>query len=332
MNYYNDHEPYAAQWLKNLVAAGLLPAGKVDSRDIQEVTADELREFTQCHFFAGIGGWPLALQLAGWPATRPVWTGSCPCQPFSVAGKGKGVDDHRHIWPEFRRLIEDGKPSAVFGEQVASADGRKWLAGVRADLETLGYGVGAADLCAAGVSAPHIRQRLYWVADTTDGDGRGGECGTQAGTWQNEERWRGFAGGGADSGMAEPGSAKCQRGAESIGECGRILLPENGGSLGRMGNTIKPGLQGHTGNVFDRHEPGRLDQVENRSVATAGGNSWSDYVVIPCGDGKARRIKPGIAPLADGIPGRVGLIRGYGNAICPEVGAEFIRAFLAARP
>lgn len=332
MNYYNDHEPFAAQWLKNLVAAGLLPPGTVDSRDIQEVTADELREFTQCHFFAGIGGWPLALQLAGWPTTRPVWTGSCPCQPFSVAGKGKGIDDHRHIWPEFRRLIADGKPSAVFGEQVASADGRKWLSGVRADLENLGYGVGAADLCAAGVSAPHIRQRLYWVADASDSDGRCGERGTQARTWQDEERGRRLAGGGIDSRLAVSSSAERQRGAESVGECGGTLHTANSGSLGGVGNAIKPGLQRHAGNVSDRHEPGRLDQDEDRSVATTGGNSWSDYIIIPCGDGKARRIKPGITPLVDGIPGRVGLIRGYGNAICPEVGAEFIRAFLAVRP
>jgi DNA (cytosine-5)-methyltransferase 1 len=163
--FYNEFDPFAAAWLRNLAAAGHLPAGVVDERDIKEVTGDDVKGYAECHFFAGVGGWPLALRLAGWPATAPVWTGSCPCQPFSSAGRRKGKADSRHLWPEFLRLIAECRPAALFGEQVASNLGREWLAGVRADLEALGYAVGAADLCAAGVAAPHIRQRLYWVAD-----------------------------------------------------------------------------------------------------------------------------------------------------------------------
>ncbi|MFZ5832382.1 MAG: DNA cytosine methyltransferase, partial [Planctomycetota bacterium] len=85
MNYYNDHDEYACEWLRNLIRDGLIPPGDVDSRSIADVQGSDLDGYTQCHFFAGIGGWPLALQLAGWPATEPVWTGSCPCQPFSAA-------------------------------------------------------------------------------------------------------------------------------------------------------------------------------------------------------------------------------------------------------
>jgi DNA (cytosine-5)-methyltransferase 1 len=164
-HYYNEWEPYAAAWLRNLTASRRIPAGKVDEKSIKDVQEADIERATQAHFFAGIGGWPLALQLAGWPADLPVWTGSCPCQPFSVAGKGLGTADERHLWPEFFRLISECRPSVVFGEQVASAAGRVWLAGVRADLEKLGYAVGGADLCAASVSAPHRRQRLWWVAD-----------------------------------------------------------------------------------------------------------------------------------------------------------------------
>ena len=138
MDYYNEIDAYPAQWLRNLIAAGHLPAGIVDQRSIVDVSAADLVGYRQAHFFAGIGGWPLALRLAGWPDEREVWTGSCPCQPFSVAGQGRMAADARHLWPEFARLIAERRPATVFGEQVASADGRAWLAAVRADLEVMG--------------------------------------------------------------------------------------------------------------------------------------------------------------------------------------------------
>ena len=162
--YYNEYEPYAAEWLRNLIKKGLIPDGEVDTRSIVDVAPDDLRAFTQCHFFAGIGGWSHALRLAGWPDDRPVWTGSCPCQPFSVAGKGAGTDDPRHLWPQFHRLIAACRPPVVMGEQVAGKAGYGWLDGVRADLEREGYASRGADLPALAVNAPHIRQRLYWVA------------------------------------------------------------------------------------------------------------------------------------------------------------------------
>jgi hypothetical protein len=130
--YYNEFDPKAAAWLRELVRGGHLPEGEVDARDIRQVVATDLRGFAQHHFFAGIGGWPLALRLAGWPDDRPVWTGSCPCQPFSTAGQRKGRADDRHLWPEFRRLVAECRPPVCFGEQVASRLGRDWLAGVRA--------------------------------------------------------------------------------------------------------------------------------------------------------------------------------------------------------
>lgn len=162
--YYNEIDPFAAQWLRNLIDVDYIAPGDVDERSIEEVQPDDLKGYDQCHFFAGIGGWSYALRLAGVGDEWPIWTGSCPCQPFSVAGKGMATGDPRHLWPEFKRLIGECVPATVFGEQVAGKAGREWLDGVRADLEGVGYACGAADLCAAGVGAPHIRQRLYWVA------------------------------------------------------------------------------------------------------------------------------------------------------------------------
>lgn len=162
--YYNEINPTAAQWLRILMGAGLIPQGDVDERSIEDVKPAELSGYSQCHFFAGIGGWPLALRLAGWRDDRSVWTGSCPCQPFSAAGKSKGFDDERHLWPDFEWLIRNRKPAAIFGEQVARKAGREWLAVVRSDLEIAGYAVGAADIPACAVGAWHERPRHYWVA------------------------------------------------------------------------------------------------------------------------------------------------------------------------
>jgi len=163
--YYNEIEPYAAQWLRNLIAAGHIAPGDVDERSIVEVQPADLAGYTQCHFFAGVGVWSHALRSAGWDDARPVWTGSCPCQPFSTAlQKRKGTEDARHLWPHFFRLIRACQPVVCFGEQVASSDGLAWLDIVCSDLEAADYTVGAVDTCAAGFGAPHIRQRLYWVA------------------------------------------------------------------------------------------------------------------------------------------------------------------------
>ena len=285
---YADREPYVAAWLRNLVAAGALPPGDVDDRDINDLTGGDVDGYEQVHLFAGIGGWPLALRMAGWPAGREVWTGSCPCQPFSCAGKRKGTDDERHLWPAFQRLIAECRPATVFGEQVASRDGREWLAGVRADLQELGYAVGCADLPAASVGAPHKRQRLWWVADAIGGDGRAGIAARNVGDGQDAGRAQ------ADG---EPATCGKDRGMDDA-------------------DGARPqGCRLHTGE--------HPDQRPTRQASP-----WDNAVWLPCSDGKARRTQPGIHPLAHGVPCRVGRIRAYGNAIVPQVAAAFVRAFL----
>ena len=163
--YYNEIDPFAAQWLRNLIAGGHIAPGEVDERSIEDVTPDDLRGFTQCHFFAGIGVWSHSLRLAGWPDDKPVWTGSCPCQPFSAAGKGDGFADERHLWPSAHWLVGQRRPVVVFGEQSGSADANDWIDLVQADVEALGYAFGAVAFPSASVGAPHQRDRAYWVAD-----------------------------------------------------------------------------------------------------------------------------------------------------------------------
>jgi len=165
-SYYNETDEYCCQWLEDLIRAGHIADGIVDRRSIQEVQPEDVKEFTQCHFFAGIGEWSRAARLAEWPDDRLLWTGSCPCQPFSVAGKRKGISDERHLWPDFFHLIRSSRPAVVMGEQVAGAAGYGWLDGVRSCLEEEDYACGAVDIPACAVNAPHRRSRVYWVAES----------------------------------------------------------------------------------------------------------------------------------------------------------------------
>jgi DNA (cytosine-5)-methyltransferase 1 len=160
--YYNEIDPFAAAWLRELMKAGQIPDGEVDTRSIADVQPDDIRGFHQCHFFAGIGGWAYALRLAGWPDTRECWTFSCPCQKLSSATRGRAVA--ADLWPEQRRLVVAGRPSVFFGEQVSSSSG--WFDGLCADVEAVGYEIGAGVLPALSVGADHARPRIYFVGHT----------------------------------------------------------------------------------------------------------------------------------------------------------------------
>lgn len=449
--YYNEFDPFAAAWLRELIKEGVIADGEVDERDIKTISPDEIKGFAQCHFFAGIGGWSYALRLAGWPDDRPVWTGSCPCQPFSAAGAGIGGDDPRHLWPTWFHLIRECRPAVVFGEQVAAAVNHGWIDLVFDDLEGAGYACGAVDLPACGVGAFHIRQRLWFVADAqhdragrpaasesrgygkddgisrtnsgvgeladadggntghrkeqlrgqhglraedrrddghagiverpedssmADGDkqgrdrlsssrlherregtsghaspargadgaqrhdadgcgelgglsdaentdGRRRERGAEAGTRSSRERGRRFAGGGGG-----------RDGAGQLGDESIRGLGKHGGASGDAGHVDESGaVDGLGDGSINRREVRQsLHREHDRQGSGEGRESfWADVEWIPCRDGKARPVKPGIFPLAHGVSNRVGTLRGAGNAIVPQAAAEVIAAYLNIR-
>ena len=433
--YYNEIDPFCCEWIQNLMDAGLITKGRIDDRPIQEVQPDDVAGYDRVHWFAGLAGWEVALGLAGWP-DRPVWSGSCPCQPFSVAGRGEGADDERHLWPELFRLIDACGPRVVLGEQVCGSDvvGKAnckhvgdseespvWFDGICADLARAHYACTAFDLPAACVDSPNIRQRLWWVAVscrsecggwTEPGREHGGtlhasdRCGIDrmADSRQQSSRIDGTG----ESVVASPESS--ERWTESLGESGRRC----GTDPGRLGDTDGAREDVHAATSRSRDsigEPSSINRLEHAesngrierrpepsggSVASgcgdiglgdsehsglcgrqsvgAGASSampsspFGDYRIIPCRDGKSRRIsaQPGDEPLAYGVPtslrplvtvlegmglspkdvkrfkraagkilanarrNRVGRLRGYGNAINPSVAAEFIKAFLEA--
>ena len=311
MNYYNDNDKFCCKWLQKLMDNNLIPKGIIDDRNIKDIKPNDLKGFRQHHFFTGIGGWPYALRLANWPEDRQVWTGSCPCQPFSGAGKGGGFEDDRHLWPAFRWLIAKCKPTTVFGEQVASKLGREWLSGVRFDLEVLGYEVGAADLCAAGINAPHIRQRLFWVGDSTN---------ERFQEWTSKEIYRKetrnfIKRSSNDSGVGNTESNDKSRNSVSRKDRKGVEARRSSDACGMA-------------NLYNKR-PQRL-YGEELSKCESEFSPWENSTLCFCKDEKYRRIpsKPSLFPLAHGIPNRVGMLRGAGNSIVPQLAAVFIKSFM----
>ncbi|ECO7324771.1 DNA cytosine methyltransferase [Salmonella enterica] len=323
--YYNEFNSYAADWLRELIAAGVIPQGDVDERSIEEVRPEDLAGYTQCHFFAGIAGWPLALRLAGVPDTRPVWTGSPPCQGFSVAGKQLGFSDERHLAPQFLALIGQCKPPVIFGEQVSAAIATGWWDFVQAHLEEEDYACGMAVLPASGIGAPHKRERLFFGADRlavanhhddqraiTAGDGE-----TRSATgcnWPNVIKpWKPCR------------TSHAHAGRMAYADCERLQREwPNCDAQGREGQDLRPsGLCDRTGAGY-----------------------WSDAEWVKCRDGKHRPIEPKSSPLAHGFSRSVGLLqpelsrmanrnrngrlKGYGNAINVRLAAEFVTSYLEA--
>ena len=160
--------------------------------------------FTHGSLFSGIGGFDLAAEWMGWEnifnceiesfprkilnyywpnvisyeditktdftvhrGEIDILTGGFPCQPYSLAGKRKGTEDARHLWPEMLRAIREIQPSYVVGENVYGIV--NWNGGlvfneVQADMEAEGYEVQSVILPACGVNAPHKRERVWFIA------------------------------------------------------------------------------------------------------------------------------------------------------------------------
>ncbi len=257
--YYNENNPEKAEWLRVLISRNLIAPGDVDERSITDVQPDDVKHYTQCHWFAGIGLWSLACRQAGWPDDKPIWTASCPCQPFSTAGRQAGTNDARHLWPELWRIARAVQPERCVGEQVAKKNGLAWLDIVFNDLEESHYTCGAVVAPACGFGAPHIRERLYWAALRPN-----------------------------TSGMGDPDSERCD--GEQVhllaGEPRQANPEATGGSRngghpdarhGRLAQPPVPGLQGQSGasgNIGEEHpaaERDRLDEQARHELAHQGG-------------------------------------------------------------
>ncbi len=321
--YYNEIDSYAAAWLRNLIAEGLIAPGDVDERDIQDVRPDELRGYTQCHFFAGIGVWSLALRRAGWPDDRPVWTGSCPCQPFSAAGKGLAFADERHLWPAWFHLIRECRPAVILGEQVASKDAEPWLDLVQADMEGMGHAFGCAPFPSAGVGAPHIRDRNFWMAHSVSA---GRPKGRAIAGRRSPSRLH-IIGGLADANGGYPSTERKQRQQPQDGGIGFGL-----GHAERKGLALGERLAGISDPTRGTDTRQALERTNVHPPSGAGPTNglWRDADWLLCRDGRWRPVEPGTFPLAHGAPARVGRLRAYGNAINAEAARVWVECVMEA--
>lgn len=333
--YYNEIDPFATQWLRNLISAGLIAPGEVDERSIEDVRPLDIRSFTQCHFFAGIGIWSYALRSAGWEDSRRVWTGSCPCQPFSAAGKGAGFADERHLWPAWFHLIGERRPPVVFGEQVAGKNGLAWLDLVQTDMEALDYACGAVVAPAAGFGAPHIRERLYWVAYADNAGSQRRDSGElrqraverSVGTGSTQSRLGHAEGDGRLRRQNDGNEGRRERTPGQAGAPERVADSDSENKSRRRVQRPVEGASKSTGASRERSE--RLCTV---GAANPTNGEWRDADWLLCTDGKWKPVEPGSFPLADGIAGRVGRLRAYGNAIVAPQAQAFIEAAMEYAP
>lgn len=352
--YYNEFDPKAAAWLRQLIKNGNITPGEVDERSITEINPDDLIGFDRVHFFAGIGTWDYCLNESGW-GDRPIWTASLPCQPFSAAGKGLGKSDERHLLPHFLELVRQCKPDTIFGEQVEGAIRHGWLDDLQATMEAEGYAVGHCVLGAHSVGSFHQRQRLYWVAVSSSKGFQG---------LRETSASRIIPAIGLGDTESNQEHAVPERGlyTKSGDECDSCIMDDTC----RLGNTEHNGHAtdtlpaSHVQPGTERRQDGADIPVEftgtsGRDDATSlfgceiGRGEWHNTDWLYCRDNKYRPIKSGIKPLVNGIArgmvhsgdpseqinanetqeARVMRLKGYGNAIQAQTAMAFISAYMS---
>ena len=315
--YYNEFDPKAAAWLRQLIKNGLIAPGEVDERSIIDVEASDLRGFKQHHFFAGIGVWSYALRNAGWSDNRPVCTASLPCQPFSAAGNQKGKDDERHLLPHFLELVNQCKFDIIFGEQVKGAIRHGWLDDLQTLMEREDYAMGHCILGAHSINAAHQRQRVFWLAHSISARH---ERGLPGGANKKRQNLHGYSG--------------CDSTASGLGDT------EHDGHFA----SEKP--RSHEASIFDSEkESNSASEFKRTSTSTSISSTTSGVEWLYCRDNKYRPTKPCIKPLVNGLArgvvyrggaidanatsyARATRLKGYGNAINADVAREFISAYM----
>jgi len=329
-------------------------------------------EKTHLDLFSGIGGFALAAKWNGyrtvgfcdnepyaqavlkkhWPdvpchkdirevrgelyAGVTLLTGGFPCQPFSVAGKQRGKDDNRYLWPEMLRVIQEAKPAWIIGENVAGIVNLA-LDQVCADLEGQGYEVEPIIVPACAVDAPHRRDRVWIVAHsklhgnqrTEQGINAEADCLAEGFGTKDCSTWESI-------GTSKQQRRETEQRHDDVADS--VSLSERGAHGSKEWGCVR-GRKDE--DISQRNEMGRNSSDSRENVADAvsqrgcGGNSKREYAEDA---GKSSRdswdnsrgvatwlVEPNVGRVANGIPNRSHRLKGLGNAIVPQVASEIIR-------
>jgi len=282
-------------------------------------------------------------------------TGGFPCQPFSVAGKQKGTSDDRHLWPEMFRIIKTFKPRFVIGENVRGIvniqDGVVFET-VCTDLEDEGYEVQPFNIPAAGVGAPHRRERIWFIAVREDVGN------TQHNGSPTSEIGRGHE-------EINGGTEKRQN--ESF-EFERTSRSEDNGNVSKenknnVADTNNEGLRTRIGGSDNDHETesrsGGADRTRSESDVERHNSTSTEIKGMDVADTDTRlgngeneeiqsrgqtsdsssaretsqgwwSVEPNVGRVAHGVSGRVHRLKGLGNSIVPQIVEEIGKALIKA--
>ena len=294
-------------------------------------------------------------------------TGGFPCQPFSVAGKQQGTSDSRHLWPEMFRIIKDFSPRWVIGENVKGLtniqDGMVFET-VCTDLEGEGYEVRTFNIPAAGVQAPHRRERIWIVAHakrfnerksirgsdetqsriqeehrqndstTRESSRTGSVWGTNNGHEDMENSRRTLQQG---TELSEKNENETREGNANIDQ------RSSGTSRSNVANTERQRLEGfseHSSSV-SRQDQGTYTGDEGSSgeiktmVDSSTGRCTSQETEVQPGryssfDSSWWQSEPELGRVANGVQGRVHRLKALGNSIVPQIAEEIGRALTKA--
>lgn len=212
---------------------------------------------------------------------RWLLTAGVPCQPSSRAGKRRGADDDRWLWPQALRVLEEANPTWCIFENPPGIDD-VGLGGILVEMERLGYEVQPFDIPACAINSPQLRHRYYIV-----GHAKG-----------------------------EPGTVLQREGRGGVRDSGRPV------GQGNLANA-----QCADGQSRQEREPSRSPGAQQELVGLPA-DPWSNYVWVPCADGKVRRAPDDSFMLVDGL--HRSLLQALGNSIVPQVAAQIIKAMIQA--
>ena len=288
-------------------------------------------------------------------------TGGFPCQPFSVAGKQKGTSDDRHLWPEMFRIIKEFTPRWVIGENVKGLvnlqDGVVFET-VCTDLEGEGYEVRAFNIPAAGVGAPHKRERIWIIASLVNANSNGSSATKIGGSFektsnddqegQNKTSESKGTSGRERNENLENSRRTLRQGSELEGENANETRKEDANQHQRSSSPSKPNVA----NTHTRLSNGSIEEVQSgrqtfdtsservTDVAYTYGKRlegfWTKHELREgkkeeqtSGDGWWQS-EPNVGRVAHGVQGRVHRLKGLGNSIVPQIVEEIGYAIIKA--